>query len=191
LKWNEGDGHATRVTAALDWSTFSVRRFEAWQLERGAEPALAATLDVSGDVLTMSLMDAPVKLAHFPWHSFDFDFTSLNLSIPHLRDPRGSFSFWRTDFVYADPPAFAEIGEVTLTFERIETRDGARVRRYAIGGPGLEGQAGTWWADAKTGLLIEFEIPVGDEPGYRDVRMKRLSTERMTRDAWASFLRER
>jgi hypothetical protein len=93
--------------------------------------------------------------------------------------------------VYADPPTFAEIGAVTLTFERIERRNGTRVRRYAIGGAGLEGKAGTWWADAKTGLLIQFEIPVGDEPGYRDVRMKRLSTERMTRDAWASFLRER
>lgn len=189
LKWEVGGESSTLVTADIDWTRFSVRRFEAWQLVTGAEPRLGATLAVEGDSLVMSLGDRPPALRHFPWHSYDFDFTSLNLAIPHLRDPRGRFTFWRTDFVYADPPSFAEIGAVTLRFERHETRAGVRARRYSVGGPGLEGLSGTWWADAASGLLVEFEIPVGDEPGYPDVRMRRLSTQSMSHEEWTAYQR--
>jgi hypothetical protein len=132
-------------------------------------------------------MPAPITLSHFPWHSFDFDYTSLGLTVAQLAEPTGSFTFWRTDFVYTDPPVMAEIGAVTLAFEKTEWRDGKRVRRYSIGGRGMEGKTGTWWADAKTGLLVAFDVPVGDEPGYDSVRMERLSKNRMTPEQWREF----
>jgi hypothetical protein len=189
LKWERGGEEATLVVAHMDWSRFSVRHFDASHLTRGAAPELRATLAVSGDQLSMSLMDAPITLHHWPWHSFDFDFTSLNMTLPHLRDPHGGLTFWRTDFVYSDPPAVAELGEVRLEFEAGEVRDGKRVRRYSIGGAGLGNTRGTWWADRRTGLLVEFEIPVGDEPGYTDVRMKATGSEKMSASGWEDFKR--
>lgn len=189
LKWDRGGDEATLVTAWMDWSRFSVRRFEAFHLSRDAAPVLRATLDVSGDRLSMSLMPTPLTLHHWPWHSFDFDFTSLNLVLPHLTDPRSGLTFWRTDFVYSDPPAVAELGEVRMRFEADESRNGRAVRRYSIGGAGLGDTTGIWWADRRTGLLVEYEIPVGDEPGYADVRLEATGSQRMSAAEWEEFKR--
>ena len=190
LKWDEGGDQATLVIADMDWLKFSVRHFQGWHLARGAPPEARVTLDVAGDQLSMSLMKAPITLTHWPWHSYDFDFTSLNLTLPHLRHLESKLSFWRTDFVYAEPPHVAELGEVTLRFERGEMRQGRTVRRYAIGGPGLQGLSGTWWADVRTGLLVEYELPIGDEPGYDDVRMRLDSTSRLNPENWETFKRQ-
>jgi hypothetical protein len=189
LKWGPGGDEATLVTARIDWSRFSVGRFESWHLSRGGAPELRATMDASGDQLTMSLMKSPLMLHHWPWHSFDFDFTSLNLTMPHLRNPADGLTFWRTDFVYSDPPAVAEIGEVRLVFQAEEVRNGKPVRRYSIGGAGLGDTTGTWWADRNTGLLVEYEIPIGDEPGYDDVRLKATGSQKMSAGDWEQFKR--
>lgn len=189
LKWNEGGDEATLVAAEMDWGKFSVRRFEAWHLQRGAAPERRATLQVSGEQLTTSLTPSPITLGHWPWHSYDFDFTSLSLTLPHLLDPAAGLSFWRTDYVYGDTPRVAELGEVTLRFEKNEQRNGRSVRRYSIGGPGLEGKYGTWWSDARSGMLVAFELPVGDEPGYQDVRVTLQSEGAMTRPRWDDFKR--
>lgn len=193
LKWDRNGGEATLVIAQIDWTRFSVRGFRASHLARGQAPEPRAQVDVNvAGELSMTVggqpvMERPLQLTHFPWQSFDFDFTGLALSMPHLRDPRSELRFWRTDYVYGDPPGVAEIGEVTLRFERVERHGGVRTRRYALGGPGLDGKHGTWWADAKTGLLVEFELPVGDEPGYDSVRIRFDRAETMTPDAWAAF----
>lgn len=190
LKWDEGGDEATLVVARLDWSRFSVGSFRVSHLVRGSAPEARATLDVdAAGVLSMSLNPAPVQLRHFPWQSFDFDFTGLTLVMPHLRDPEADFRFWRTDFVYADPPAVAELGEVTMRFAGREERNGKQSRRYVIGGPGLQDKTGTWWADAKTGLLVEFEIPLGDEPGYDSVRIRLDRVERTSDAKWDAFKR--
>lgn len=190
LKWDEGADTATLVMAGMDWPRFSVKHFQGWRLARGQAPEPRVTLDVAGDQLSMSLMSEPLQLGHWPWHSYDFDFTSLNLTLPHLLKPRRGLSIWRTDFVYTDPPKVAELGTVELRFEKLERRDGRRLRRYSIGGPGLQDLAGTWWSDARTGLLVEYELPIGDEPGYRDVRLKLESTEKLDAARWEAFKRQ-
>jgi hypothetical protein len=83
----------------------------------------------------------------------------------------------------------AELGEVTLTCAGQEKHLGKRTRRYSIGGAGLEGKTGTWWADAKTGLLAEFEIPLGDEPGYDSVRIRLDRAGKMNDAGWETFER--
>jgi hypothetical protein len=54
---------------------------------------------------------------------------------------------------------------------------------------GLQDRTGTWWADAKSGLLVEFEIPLGDEPGYDSVRIRLDRVERMNDANWDAFKR--
>jgi hypothetical protein len=189
LKWDLGGDEATLVVADMDWSRFSVRHFATAHLRRGELPEARATLDVNGDQLSMSLMAEPITLRHFPWHSFDFDFASLNLTLPHLRDPELGLTFWRTDFVYSDPPTVAELGEVRLEFEVAEMRGGKPARRYSICGAGIGNTRGTWWAERRSGLLIEFEIPVGDEPGYSDVRVKATGSQEMSAAEWEDFKR--
>jgi hypothetical protein len=189
LKWDRDGSEATLVQAQMDWKKFSVQRFDAWHLAKEAAPELRATLDVQGDALRMSLMEQPLTLTHWPWHSFDFDFTGLNFTLPHLREPGRELVFWRTDFVYTNPPKVAELGEMRLRFERSEKHAGKKARRYSISGAGIQGAMGTWWSDPRTGLLVEYEIPVGDEPGYDNVRLKLLRTQRMSVKRWEEFKR--
>jgi hypothetical protein len=187
LKWDQGGDQATLVVATLDWERFSVSGFEAWGLARGSEPELRATLRAQADQLHISFVDQPVRISHWPWHSYDFDFTSLTLTLPHRLDPTRDLDFWRTDFVYGDPPAFAELGPLTLRYQGKQRRHGKPAWRYSLGGPGLEGKAGSWWVDRNSGLTLEYELPVGDEPGYADVRFRLESSAAMTPAQWRAF----
>jgi hypothetical protein len=187
LKWDRGGDQATLVIALMDWRRFSVHSFEAWHLSATVQPERRATLSVAGDELRMSLMPQPLTLHHWPWHSYDFDFTSLALTLPHRLDPTRDLTFWRTDFVYSDPPAVAEIGELTLRYLRRERHGRVPAWRYSLGGAGLGGQSGDWWVDRRTGLTLEYRLPVGDEPGYDNVVFKLESRQPMTPAGWQAF----
>jgi hypothetical protein len=190
LKWDADAEVATLVIADLDWRRYSVRRFESWRLTRGGERKLQATLAAGDDgFVRLSMLDKPVQLTHWPWHSYDFDFMSLNFVTAHLPYGQANCTFWRTDFIYSDPPSFGEIGEIRMRLEGGEMRHGVRTHRYSLSGPGLEDAAGEWWTDVESGLLLEFRMPIGDEPGYKNVLMRLRKRASMTADEWDRFKR--
>ena len=195
FKWDDDRDSATLVQARMDWSRFSVNEFKSWHWQRGVAPELRATLDASADGRTLFVSfnsGKPVTVDRWPWHSYDFDFASLGLVLPHLREPGADVIFWRTDVVFVGEGAqFAQIGGVRVHFEALERRDGRDVRRYSIGGAGLKHLYGKLWTDARTGLLVEYQIPLGDEPGYKDVHLRLERTEPMTRPQWETFKKNR
>lgn len=195
FKWDEHSASATLVQARMDWPRFSVREFKSWRWQKGAPPQLQGTLEASPDGRELDVSFAannPVKVDRWPWHSYDFDFASLALTLPHLRDPRRDVIFWRIDVVFVGEDAdFTQMGGVRLHFESTEKRHGRDVRRYTIGGAGLEHRYGKLWTDANTGLLVEYEVPLGDEPGYKDVRLRLERSEAMTAAQWEAFKRAR
>jgi len=101
-----------------------------------------------------------------------------------LKNPRATFTFGRADFEFEPVMRFREMGAVTMKYLGTETRQHRATRRYSIGGPGLRDTTGTWWADAATGTLVEFEIPIPDEPGFNDVRVVLLAQSRITAEQW-------
>lgn len=191
LKWQADADAATLVSARMDWSRFSVAEFKAYTLKRGAPPQLTASLttDRTGTGVDVSFLEGKtVLLHHWPWHSYDFDFVSLGLVLPHLRDPQADFMFWRTDVVHAgEGKDFAEVGGVRMRLEDLELRSGGQLRRYSIGGAGLDYEYGRLWTNADTGLLVEYQLPIGDEPGYRDVRLLLLRSQAMQPLEWEAF----
>lgn len=191
LKWHEGSTGATLVTAQMDWSRFSVRQFDAWQLDTDKDPRHRASLKASPDARELEVSFGAtrrVRIHHWPWHSYDFDFASLGLVLPHWTDPRGQLSFWRTDTVFAgDEPGFEEIGEVKLSFQGVELRSGRETRRYVIAGKGLADTSGLLWTDAASGLIVEYRIPIPDEPGYTDGKLELLGMEPMTAQLWEQY----
>lgn len=56
---------------------------------------------------------------------------------------------------------------------------------------GAASTAGTLWADAKEGHLVEFELPIPDEPGFVDGRLRLLEVAHMTLAEWEAFKRAR
>lgn len=193
LKWDEDSTEATLVKARMDWPRFSVREFQSFHLERGKAPELRGTLQANarGTEVKVSFLDGKVvKITHWPWHSYDFDFASLGLMLPHLKNPEADLLFWRTDVKFVGEHIdFAEIGSIRLVYEADELRETRLLRRYVIGGEGLEHRYGKLWTDARTGLIVEYRLPIGDEPGFKDVLFRLDRQEQLTADQWEAFKR--
>ncbi|MFO0890708.1 MAG: hypothetical protein U0790_16385 [Isosphaeraceae bacterium] len=190
LKWAPGDDTATLVVARIDWTRFSVARFENWQVRRGQPDARRVTLETARDADELRVSVLPEKripIRAWPWHSYDFDFAGLGFVLPHLIDPERPVTFERVDatVVGNEFTDFKDLGPVTLRFERREEHEGKSARRYRIGGPGLDGAEGVLWADAAEGHILEFQIPIPDEPGYRDGRLRLQSVGSLTPAGWS------
>ena len=195
LKWSPDDTTATLVAAELDWARFSVRRFESWALALGVEPELRATLeaDSAGTGVRLSFQpDVLIPLRDWPWHSYDFDFASLGLAMPHLVDPESRFRFQRADITYDEAgPPFADLGSVEVRFVGYEERSGTRTRLYELDGAGVRNQPGKLWSAVEGGHLVEFELPFPDEPGFTDVRVVLRSVSTLSPEGWEEYKRER
>lgn len=195
LKWSPDDTTATLVAAVIDWGRFSVGRFESWQLVRGAEPELRAVLeaDSAGAGVRLSFQpDVLIPIRGWPWHSYDFDFASLGLAMPHLVDPEAPFRFERADITYDEAgPPFADLGPVDVRFVGYEERSGLRTRAYELEGPGIGTHRGKLWSAVEDGHLVEFELPFPDEPGFTDVRVRLVSVSTLSPDGWEEYKRQR
>jgi hypothetical protein len=196
LKWGPGEEVATLVIATMDWTRFSVARFENWQLRRGRPDVRRATLETApggGELRVSVLPEKRIPIRAWPWHSYDFDFASLGLVLPRMIEPERPFVFERVDatFVGEEFTDFKDLGPVTLRFDGREEYDGRPSRRYRIGGPGLGDTEGVLWADAAEGHILEFRIPIPDEPGYRDGQLRLRSVGTLTPGGWSRLTRAR
>jgi hypothetical protein len=193
LKWSPDDTTATLVAAELDWDRFSVRRFESWALAHGAEPQLRAALEVdsAGTGIRISLLpDSLFPIHGWPWHSYDFDFASLGLAMPHLADPEAPFRFQRADITYGEAgPPFADLGPVDVRFVGYEERASRWTRLYELRGPGIRDQSGRLWVAVDGGHPVELEMPFPDEPGFTDVRIALRSVSTLTPEEWEEYKR--
>jgi hypothetical protein len=193
FKYDSGGSQATLVVGFLDWEAMTVRRLEAYGVRRGEPDQPRAWLDSdwkAGGVRVFYAPDSLVRIARWPWHSYDFDFASLNLVLPHLRQPEGRLEFGRADIVrVGDGAEFRDLGALALEYEGRETRQGVAVRRYRLDGPGIENTTGLIWAAVEQGHIVEFELPIPDEPGYTDGRLRLLRVETLTPEGWHAWRR--
>jgi len=86
FKYHEGATEATLVKATMDWSDFTVKRFESWRLHSNGK-----------HVLRGMLQRVEVPITNWPWHSYDFDFASLGLTFRFLVDPDAPFTIGIAD----------------------------------------------------------------------------------------------
>ena len=196
LKWHPDDPEATLVVAEMDWPVCSVKRFRTYRLDADGARTLAAELEtrerrglevrIDGRTLTS-------PLERFPWHSYDFDFASLNVALRFLAEPEGETAFVIVDPVQGpDGPAFTAKGEVFLSYEEEDEHAGLACRRYTIDGPGLEERGGRLWvARGEETFLAGLEIDLPDEPGMKSGKLLWLENARLTPEEWERFVVER
>lgn len=195
LKADEGETEATLVLAEMNWDRFSVRRFESGRVNAAGGRTVRATLAQEGDtdryVMKLDDMVRVSTVAQWPWHSYDFDFASLGLTLPHLVQPERPHTFGRSDFIQdGGPPRFGDLGAVTLTYLGDEPRQNVPCRKYRIDGPGLQDKGGLLWADKAVSHIVEFEIAIPDEPAFTSVHLALESVETMTAEQWGAFIRK-
>ncbi|MFZ0062012.1 MAG: hypothetical protein WAL47_08250 [Pyrinomonadaceae bacterium] len=192
--------HGTRaglVIAHMDWSIFSVKNLESWQVYKDKEKVLAATLvylPADKEVaVTLPFMNRPtenVAIPFLPFHVYNFDFASLNFAFPHLVNPKKPFRIGVSDPTFADEgPAFRYRGEVEITYVADEMRDGLPCRKYRIDGQGLENKGGLIWVNKRSGHFQDAEIQLADNPNWQTFKFKLQRVERMNAAEWEAFMK--
>lgn len=192
FKWHEGGSEATLVIAKMDWERFSIGHFETWRLSASGEPQRRASLnyDEEKGVVVVSFGDLKMetKIKNWPWHSYDFDFASLNFILRHLVDPEKPFKVGITDIVRADDgPQLTDKGVVDVVYRKDVDRNGHACREYSIDGAGLENKGGALWVRKSDGVLVDYEIALPDEPGFKSGKLMLTGVERMTERQWKDF----
>lgn len=195
LKWYAGEPAATLVVAEMDWEVCSVRAFRTFRLDEHGTRTLAAELETSADrkrlVAKVGGQEFSCALESFPWHSYDFDFSSLNVALRFLVAPAGETELAIVDPVYG-PQGIQLVakGPVVLAYQGEEERAGLTCGRYRIDGPGLEDRGGSLWAaKGDDAFLVAFEIDLPDEPGMSSGKLEWLRNETRSAEEWEAFVR--
>ncbi len=197
FKFHPRGSRAALVIATMDWSIFSVKRLESWQVFKDKEKVLAATLvylPASKEVaVALPFMNRPsenVLIPFLPFHVYNFDFASLNFAFPHLVNPKKPFRIGVSDPTFKDEgPAFRYRGEVDVTYVADEMRGGKRCLKYRIDGPGLENKGGFIWVSKRTGYFEDAEIQLADNPNWKTFKFKLTKMERMNEAEWQSYMK--
>lgn len=193
-KFHPGESPAALVLAEMDWSVFSVRRIDSWQIWSDGRRKLAATLtaldggkSVRVELPQLGKPAETVEIGRLPWHVYNFDLASLGFAFPHLIDPKGRFTIGIADPTFGEGPAFLYRGEAEVAYEREETRAGVPCRKYRIDGLGLLHRGGFLWVNQAEGHVEDMEIDLPDNPAWKSFKFKLTSVETLDQAAWESF----
>lgn len=131
-----------------------------------------------------------VTVETVPFHVYDFDLASLTVMTPHLKDPKGEFSFGLA-MVIPDPSRedfLLYLGEAVATYRGEETHGGRPSYRYAVGGPAFGSFGGTLWLDAEEGHILDVETGIPNHLEYHDFKLKLVGVDDGGIVAWTKLL---
>jgi hypothetical protein len=196
LKVEDVGRHLARVSARMDWKSFSAVEIRSWNRLETGEPTPQAEfrLDPATGRVEVQLGGARdgVAASALPVHLYNFDFLSLAFAWLHLVRLDAPVRVGVVDPNFARDAngggLLVDKGIATFTPEAEEPRGGVPCRRYAVAGPAFQGRSGTLWADARTGQWVEFRHPVPDNPDWKSFRLELVGWERMAGEGWGAFV---
>lgn len=194
FKFHEKGERAGLVIAEMDWGVFSAKKLDSWQVWVN-EKKLFATLEyLSAErVVEVSINGKKAgrtAIKFLPFHIYNFDFGSLNLAFPHLKNAKESFTVGIADPTFKDSgEIFAYRGEATVSYVGDERRNGRKCRKYRVDGAGLENRGGFIWVNKKGGYIEDMEIDLPDNPEWKSFKFKLVKVEKMSRDEWEKFIK--
>ncbi len=194
FKFHPGEEPAGLVAAEMDWTRFSVRNLSSFQVFADGSRKLFAAFrydpavrSVTVDIPAIGRLGEVTPISREPWHVYNFDLASLNVAMPHLVDPQGTFVIGIADPNFGDGPLFSYRGEVEIRYLGDEQRRGSACRKYRIDGTGLADRGGFLWTDRQDGMFVDAEIDLPDNPDWTSFKLRRLGVERMDDAAWLAF----
>ena len=182
------------VIAEMDWTNFSVKRLQSWQVFTGAEKKLFATLSYADGETTVSIPtsgkpDEKTAIKHLPFHVYNFDLASLNFAFRHLVNPRAEFTIGIADPTFKEAPLFAYQGEATIEYISEEPRNGAACRKYKIDGRGLGNRGGFIWVNKAKEHIEDMEIALPDNPDWQTFKFLLQRIEQLQPAEWQAFIK--
>ena len=130
-----------------------------------------------------------IPIPQLPFHAYGYDLSSLNITLPHLIDPEGSFVIGLTYPTYQqDSPIYQYKGEVVVSYVGDEDHFGVPTRKYQIDGTGLEQRGGFIWVNKVGGYIEDMEIDLPDNPDWQSFKFRLQGIEQMDQAAWEAFM---
>ena len=172
--------NAAYVTADLDPESGQARGLVGGRLTREGTQVAFAWLTTSAEgrvqVRTGARDAAPAfdVAVPTPWRAYDFDFADLAAHPSKAIGTRAPFSFDLPLILSTDDGfTFTNRGRMTLSgAKRVRHFGGPAVRYRASGAAG----DGSFWFDARSGVLLEARLPLANHSEYRDFRLRLIRT---------------
>lgn len=198
FKFHPKEEPAAWVFADMDWRTFSVKHLESWQTFRDGSRKLIATVDYVDEEKAVAVTVIPTgkpaektPIGHLPFHVYNFDFASLNLTFRHLVNLESTFVVGVADPNFKNEgPLFLYKGEVAVSYVSEESREGVVCRKYRIDGPGLENRGGFIWVNKELGHITDMEIDLPDNPAWQNFKFKLTGVEKLSPSEWEQFMKD-
>lgn len=195
FKWSKGDEWATIVSAEIDWTTFSVKKFTNNRIFRDGSKRKIAELEatVPGKLqIRVGDFQDSLTLLNTHWHSYDFDFAGLGFTWRALKNKQASFSFLIADaYSRNNKNGFENKGYVQVNYTGMELVNGKNCFKYSVDGPGLQNKGGHIWVNRETSMIELYKIQLPDEDGFVNGQLKLIKTEKFSPLAWEKFLQDK
>ena len=199
LKIYEGGLVGAYVWAEMDWKLFSAERLESHWIYHDATMKPQASLRLeAGQTYTGEVYgrDSPdpqgrftFNVEHFPWHIYNFDLTSLNISLRHLKEPERTFKASIYDPGWGGDAATVEYkGEIRCDYKADELRHSHRCRLYEVSGEGVGGTTGGLRVDLEKGHIVDIEVPYPNNPDWESFKLRLGSVSHLNPAEWRRFI---
>lgn len=199
LKIHEGGFHGDYVKAEMDWRLFSVERIKSHYVYHDTTKKPQASLrrkesqTYTGEAYAQASPD-PVSrfifnVDHYPWHIYNFDLASLNISMRHLKEPEKTFEVSIYDPVFGEAgTTFEYKGEFICDYMGDELRYSHRCRYYQVSGDGVGGAEGDLWVDIEGGHIVDIEVPFPNNPSWESFKLRLQSISNLNPEEWIKFI---
>ena len=190
-KAEEGNIDSAHVIAEMDWNKFSASRLNAGVILKDGSRQQRVTLELSSKddsvLIKVGGQEKIVSVGHYPFHIYNFDFISLNFIFRHLADPKSGFEIGVGDPTF-DENIFAYKGKASFQYVEDTKIHGVECRKYRVSGEAFAGREGTIWVNKKLGHVENIEIPVRDNPDWKDFKFEFKAIQKMTPEEWKKYM---
>ena len=193
-KFESHNYDAAHVQAHMDWEIFSADQLDSWVVTSDGASRQQARMSVSPNEASVTVelqgMTGKTQIGHFPFHIYNFDFISLNMSLRHWANPEGELNIGvvQPNFNPEIDSLLNYEGVTTLKYIGSEKRNGSLCRKYSLEGQWLNGQAGQLWVSQSEGHIEDMEIPIPDNPDWDDFKFNLVSIQSMDDAQWERFI---
>jgi hypothetical protein len=192
FKTEPGYEDAAFIIADMNWAFFSANGLRSMKIWKSDKRDLIATLAFEPQkksyLAKLQDQEQETPIPFFPVHVYNFDFITLNFAFRHLKDPKQSFKIGIADPDFTNESLFKYYGEATIDYVEDTDYKGTKCRKYKISGKAMQDKEGWIWVDYNGGYFVNVEIPVPDNPDWKDFKFELKKVDKMTPEQWSNYI---
>ncbi len=187
------------VIATMDWALFSPGTIESYRVQSDGSRQMVVKESLQAgnryqsyiaNLLWIRGKTFSGPIGHYPVHNYNFDLASLNFTFRHLINPTQDFEIGLEmpcfDLVHMAKPVY--LGKVTIHYLGEEACHENVCRKYKIGGSAFGRRQGYLWVNKEGDYFEKVEIPVPDNPAWKDFKLELTGIEFMDEKGWAQYI---